>query len=104
MDELQNVVVEQFLELLPCLLYTVGEAFWTLLCMSDGFLDVLSLSQILEADLRNIGVFQFIEVLWIESEECAEEVFGPFNTVQGLFWEHLQSAMWNRIVFFRILF
>jgi len=51
MYELQCVIMIQLLELLPRFREAVIESLRELFCHSDGFLDVLSLRELVEPDL-----------------------------------------------------
>lgn len=45
----------------------------------------------------------FLKAFGVNTEELAKEIPGPFHTMEGLFREHLEGAMRDLVLLFRIL-
>ena len=70
--------------------------------LGSGLLNVLDLCEVAEPDFSDVGRLQLVVVLWVDAEEATEHVFGPLYAVQCLLREHLESAVWDLVVLFRV--
>jgi hypothetical protein len=97
MKQLENIVVEAFLEDLSCFLETVIETLWSIIvCIYRKFscLKNLCISKIMVLVFKE----EFVETLWLESKPITKEIFCPLNTMESLLWEHFQCAVRNFLV------
>lgn len=102
MDELLDLVVEQFLEAHACVLDAVHEIGWPLAEHLQAF---FKSDDVLLGDRVDFFTFfkDFDETLRLLREHFSEFVTGPLNAMEGLLWEHLESAMWDLVFFHRVL-
>jgi hypothetical protein len=73
--------VEILLELLPSHLNAVLKRLRTILGNLNYFSYVLELCALMELELSYICSLKLVEVLWIQSEQGAEEIFCPLNAM-----------------------
>ena len=91
--------MEILLKLLPGHLNTVFKRLRTILGNLNYFSYVFELCALMKLDLSKICSLKLVEVLWIKSEQVAEEIFCPLNAMQCFFREHLQCAVRDRQIF-----
>lgn len=89
MEQLQDVVVEVLLELDAGQSDAIIERCRPVLGHLDDLLDVLELCALMEFYLADFCCLQFVEVLRVESEKRAKDVFRPLHAVKSFLREHL---------------